>query len=194
MKRGKKGKKGVKDNLISSKSKPEEKEDLKNNLSDKDSKEDKKSVLLEQYEFMSDKIPVVIKILKTMEDFVPIYTLSISSISKTTEIILEKIRKELIKEVNLGMVNIANYSREGLAEKRFIETIDNLIKRYFPDVDIETSKFLTSYLIQKSLGMGNIEILDDDPNLEEIVINNAIEPVWVYHRNHGWLKSDIYIE
>jgi flagellar protein FlaI len=163
----------------------------------KEAKEDSPKAangLIDQYEFTSDKIPVVVKVYRLENEFVPIYTLSISSISPTTEIILEKIRKELIKEVNLGVVNLVEYNREGLAQKKFKETIDNLVKKHFPDADEKALEFLTSYLIQKSLGMGTVEILDDDPQLEEIVINNAQEPVWVYHRKHGWLKTNVLLK
>ena len=31
----------------------------------------------------------------------------------------------------------------------------------------------------------------DDANLEEIAINSAEEPVWVYHKKLGWLKTNI---
>lgn len=150
--------------------------------------------LVEEYEFVSDKIPVIIKICKMESEFVPIYNISISSLSQATEIILEKIRKELVKEVNLGMVDIADYNKPGLAEERFKDTVNNLIRKYFPDADAKTTEFLSAYLIQKSLGMGTIEILDDDPHLEEIVINTANEPVWVYHRKHGWLKTNVTLK
>ncbi|MBR9700034.1 type II/IV secretion system ATPase subunit, partial [Candidatus Woesearchaeota archaeon] len=150
--------------------------------------------VIEEYEFNSDNIPVVIRIFRSPHEFVPIYKISISSISANTEIILERIRKELIKEVNLGMVALTDQNREGLAERRFKETIVSLIKKYFPDVGEKTVEFLSSYLIQKSLGMGNVEILDDDPYLEEICINNANEPVWVYHKKHGWLKTNVVLK
>ena len=158
------------------------------------SKEPEKKTILESYEFVSDKVPIKINIYNDPSEFVPIYTISIPSISENTAIILEKIRRELIKEVNLGIVNITSYNKGDLAKNKFKETIENLIKKYFPDMDIKTTEFLTSYLIQKSLGMGNIEILDDDPNLEEIVINCAGEAVWVYHKKHSWLKTNVVVE
>jgi flagellar protein FlaI len=34
----------------------------------------------------------------------------------------------------------------------------------------------------------------DDTNLEEIAINNAEEPVWVYHLKYGWLKTTIRLQ
>lgn len=165
-----------------------------NKISDSPKTDENKKRIIEQYEFDSDGLPVVIKIFSDPDEFVPIYTISIPSISKNTEIILEKIRKELIKEVNLGVVNITSNKEENLAEERFKDTIKNLIKKYFPDMDVKTTEFLTSYLIQKSLGMGNVEILDDDANLEEIVINSAEEPIWVYHKKHGWVKTNVVLE
>ena len=148
---------------------------------------------IDSYDFLSNRMPISIEIVKKPEEFVPLYMVSISRISRHTEIILERIRRELIKEVNLGMVDITDTKRTGIVEERFTTTIVDLINKYFPDIDTETLEFLTSYLIQKALGMGKIEILMDDPHLEEVAINSAEEPVWVFHRQHGWLKTNIMV-
>lgn len=150
--------------------------------------------IIDQYEFNSKKIPIIITISKVFGEFVPTYQVSISKIGKTTEIILEKIRQELIKKVNFGIVEITDTKKTNLIEEKFKETIEILIEKYFPDVDDNTREFLVSYLIQKSLGMGNIEILMDDKNLEEIVINSANEPVWCFHKKYSWLKTNIVIK
>ena len=147
--------------------------------------------VLHTYDFVSDNIPITIKIYKKKGEFVPVYEVSISSISKNTEIILEKIRGELTAQVSLGMIDIITTKDTGIIEKRFAETITNLVKKHFPDADEKTTEFLRSYLIQRSLGLGSIEILMDDPNLEEIAINSSDEPAWVYHVKWGWLKTNI---
>lgn len=149
--------------------------------------------IIDSYEYLSNDMPISIKIFKKRGEFVPIYEVSISSITKNTEFILEKIRQELIREVNLGMVDIIDPKRSGKVEEKFKETIEVLIEKYFPDADKKTTGFLTTYLIQKSLGMGNVEILNNDGQLEEIAINSSDEPVWIYHRKHGWLKTNIII-
>ncbi|MBI2656761.1 CpaF family protein [Candidatus Woesearchaeota archaeon] len=143
------------------------------------------------YNFISDNIPITIRIYKKKGEFVPIYDVSIASISKNTEIILEKIREELTSQVSLGMVDILATKETGLIEQRFMEAITNLVNKHFPDADEKTSNFLKSYLVQRSLGLGSIEILMDDVNLEEVAINNAEDPVWVYHVKFGWLKTNI---
>ncbi len=146
------------------------------------------------YNFTSDGIPITIIIYNKKGEFVPIYDVSISSISKNTEIILEKIREELTAQVSLGMVDILTTKDTGIIEKSFIDTITTLINKHFPDADERTTNFLKSYLIQRSLGLGSIEILMDDVNLEEIAINDSEDPVWVYHVKFGWLKTNIMMQ
>ena len=150
--------------------------------------------VIETYSFKSGKIPITIKIRRVKEEFVPIYDVSIAAISRNTEFVLEKIREELIEQVNLGMVDIINIKEKNLIEDKFKEAIIILINKYFPEVDEQTSEFLITFLIQRSLGLGSLEILMSDPNLEEIAINSAKEPVWVYHRKQGWVKTNITIK
>lgn len=174
--------------------KPEAPEDPSSKPLPKKAPQEQEQKLIEAYDFVSNKIPVNVRIHMIAEEFVPVYEVSLSKISKTTEIILEKIRRELIKEVTLGMVDLTSTKETGVIENKFSDTIKELVEKYFPDMEVETKEFLSSYLIQKSLGLGSIEILMSDANLEEIAINQSEEPVWVYHRKHGWLKTNIYLK
>lgn len=157
-------------------------------------KPDVKTVQLESYEFLSNKIHITIRIFERADEFVPHYDIQIASISKTTEMILEQVREELINEVNLGITDILSSKQGEEIEEKFIDAIEILIHKHFPDVDEKTSEFLISYLIQRSLGMGNIEIMMDDDNLEEVAINSSDEPVWVYHKKRGWLKTNVTLK
>jgi archaeal flagellar protein FlaI len=154
---------------------------------------DQKEYVVETYQFMSKNIPITITVKNISAEFIPIYDVSISQISKTTELILEKIRQQLITEVSLGVVEITDLKRSQEIEEKFKHAIFVLINKYFPDIEQDTKSFLTTYLIQKSLGLGSLEIMMDDNLLEEIVINSASEPVWVYHKKHGWLKTNIVV-
>ncbi len=150
--------------------------------------------VLDEYSYTSNKMPISIKVYRTEGEFVPLYEINISSISKTTEIVLEKIRQELVKKVDLGIVDITDVKKTGVVEEKFKQTIAILIDKFFPGISQENMDYLSAYLIQKSLGMGNIEILLDDNKLEEIAVNSADEPVWVYHKTHGWLKTNVRLE
>jgi archaeal flagellar protein FlaI len=150
--------------------------------------------LLETYEFSSEGIPIQVAIQRKKGEFVPIYDLQISIISPTTEVILEGIRQELIRRVNLGIAEINDYKNVNVIEEKFDKMITVLIEKYFPDSDEITSAFLATYLKMKSLGLGNLELIMKDENLEEIVINESTEPVWVFHKKHGWLKTNIMLK
>ena len=151
-------------------------------------------VVKESYQFYSDNIPVEININSDPNEFVLIYEVKISQISANTELILDKIRFELIDKVDLGVADITNPKRYEIIKEKFKDVIISLIKRYFPDLDDKSTDFFTTYLMHKSFGLGKIELLLDDANLEEIVINNAEEPAWVYHHKHGWLKTNIFLK
>jgi flagellar protein FlaI len=44
------------------------------------------------------------------------------------------------------------------------------------------------------IGLGPLEIPLSDPDLEEVVMNTSREPAWVYHKQFGWLKTNITID
>jgi len=152
-----------------------------------------KEVIIESYSFFSNNIPVRISIKREKNSFVPIYYVELSTISNTTKIILEKIREELIQKIDLGVVDITDTKKENLMEEKFKEMIVLLVKKHFPEAEENIQNHLIAYLIQRSLGFGDLEILMADKLLEEIVVNCAEEPVWVYHKKHGWLKTNITI-
>tara|TARA_Y100000310_G_scaffold255534_1_gene263031 strand:- start:23656 stop:25227 length:1572 start_codon:yes stop_codon:yes gene_type:complete len=146
------------------------------------------------YDFKSGDIPISIRIYTKKGEFVPIYDVSISGISKNTEIVLDRVIRELTTQVSIGMADILNTKDTGIIEQKFGQAIEILLNKHFPDADEKTINFLKSFLTQKSLGLGSIEILMDDINLEEIAINNAEDPVWVYHKQYGWLKTTIKLQ
>lgn len=146
--------------------------------------------ILDEYKIEMEHEVINIEVYRDSEGYSH-YDISVKNISKTTNIILHKIREEFISQINIGSIEI---SEEGGAEEireRFKEEILILIKKYFPNVDRRTTELLISELIRQNIGLGDIEILLKDEYLEEIVINSAKEPVWVYHKKHGWLRTNI---
>ena len=151
-------------------------------------------VVKETYSFYSENIPITVTIESTKDEFVLVYNVSIAKISPNTEIILDKIKQEISSKVKLGLSDISDLKKSEFVRKRFEDAILYLLNKYLPTISDDIKKFLTTYLMHKALGLGKIELLLDDKNLEEVVINNAEEPVWVYHHKHGWLKTNIKLE
>ncbi|MBI2664232.1 CpaF family protein [Candidatus Woesearchaeota archaeon] len=147
--------------------------------------------VLETYKLKLGEVLIDVSIYTEEDEPVPIYNVSILNISKTTQRILEKLREEFISRVNLGALQ---ETESADIIERFKQEIRVLIKKYFPGLDDDTTELLVNHVIQQNVGLGPLEILLKDANLEEIVVNDSKEPVWVYHRAYGWLKTNVFIK
>src|SRR3989344_52112 len=146
--------------------------------------------LIDTYKLIVNDIVVDVSITIGPEEPVPIYDISITNISDMTKIILEKIRDEFVSEETKTLSEEASVSD---IQDQFKEKILKLLAKYFPNANKKTMDMLINYILQQNIGLGNLDILLKDTNLEEIVINSANEPVWVYHRRYGWLKTNVLI-
>ena len=147
--------------------------------------------LIDSYELSVNDIIIDISIYSDENEPVPIYNISITNISETTRIILEKIREEFVSQ---EMKTFEEGSLESSTiQNQFKKSILVLLRKYFPTANKKTMDMLINYILQQNIGLGNIEVLLKDENLEEVVINNANEPIWIYHRKYGWLKTNITV-
>ncbi|MFA6073722.1 MAG: ATPase, T2SS/T4P/T4SS family [Candidatus Woesearchaeota archaeon] len=149
--------------------------------------------LLDKYSINVNGISIQIEIITSDEKYVPIYLVSIMNITDTTKIILEKIREEFVSRLDLTELEHIKQDESEDLKRKFTLSIAKLIQKYFPESDEKTKNTLINYLLQENLGLGKIDILLKDANLEEIVVNNHSEPVWVYHKKFGWLETNIRI-
>ncbi len=126
-------------------------------------------------------------------DFVPTYRISILNISQHTNIILDKLKEEFVTKVAAGTIPVSEEDAQHSIQNRFKKEIIILIEKYFPKIDNKNKNLLISYVMRENVGLGNIEILLKDSRLEEIVVNSSKEPVWVYHKQFGWLRTNVNI-
>jgi archaeal flagellar protein FlaI len=155
--------------------------------------QEKPRQVVDAYKLKVDDVVVNVRIYTTEEEPVPIYSLSFFNISDATLRVLNKLRDEFLSNVTIGPTPADASTENENIRKKFEEEIRILITKYFPGIDTDTTNLLVSHVMQQDVGLGNIELLLKDPGLEEIVINRAAEPVWVYHRKHGWLKTNIMV-
>jgi flagellar protein FlaI len=156
----------------------------------------KKTVnLIDSYNILCRDIPLEIKIYKKRGEYVSIYDVSVPSIGQHTLAILENIRQQLVKSVNLGSIELTDMTKKQEdVQEAFRTAIEKLVRKYFPTAQEAHLKFFISYVLLRSIGLGEVEILMSDESLEEIAINGSYMPIWVYHRRHGWLKTNITLE
>ncbi len=75
-----------------------------------------------------------------------------------------------------------------------IENIKKVIKDYSLKVDKELFNKILYNLSKSSLGLGKIDPLIHDPNIEDISCDGNNLPIFVYHRKFGSLKSNIQFD
>jgi len=149
--------------------------------------------ILEKYIITLDKVRGEVEIKREPAELVPIYYLKLPKIEAGTLAILSKIKELLISKMPLKTTELLDVSIVENLKKKFFSTGLEIIKKELPTLPTATQELLIGILIQEMLGLGKIEMLLADGQLEEIVINSSTEPVWVYHKKYGWLKTNVVV-
>ncbi len=149
---------------------------------------------MDTYMISSDNVPAEVYIYSPPDQYVPIYRLIYPTIPPATHSILNSIREELITLVNISTKEFVDPTAIVAVKEKFSIKAHELIKKYLPGIDEMDENILVGYLIHEMLGLGILELLIADNHLEEIVVNNSKEPIWVYHKRHGWLKTTVILE
>lgn len=150
--------------------------------------------ILEAYSFDAQGIPVEVKIVETRESYTPQYLIQIPLIAEGTKLILNALKAELITKVKVDVAMLTDQRQMKDVQSRFEHKANELLDRQFPGLTPEKRKVLASYLMQHTLGLGELEILMADDSLEDIVINSPAEPIQVYHKRHGWCSTNLWIK
>ncbi len=148
---------------------------------------------LAKYMITVDNVSASVLITRRPEEYMPLYEISFPKISEATEAMLDSIRERLIESVKIKISEILDPKALEDMKKRFLEQARIFISKQLPKLSDEDRDTLSGYLVHEMLGLGKLEILLSDDNLEEIAVNNSSEPVFVYHKKFGWLKTNTMI-
>ncbi len=148
---------------------------------------------LERYEVLVDNVPAKVIISKNKKEFVPFYKLVFPAVEPATQAVLDSVREKMVSELEIRPMEIANTEEMKKLKRAFTEKSAKLITEELPYLSKRNRDILVGLLLHSSLGLGPIEIMLNDKNLEEIVINGSKESIWVYHRKLGWLKTNVLV-
>src|SRR3989338_3123429 len=150
------------------------------------------SDIIKTYTVSSEGLTVKVDVAK--ESIVNSYNISIPQINTATLALMESIKEELIKGTRIKTEEIFDPSSVKKIKTDFRERTQKLLERRLPGLSAEIKDMLIAFLLHETLGLGRLELLFADDDLEEIVINTSKEPIWVYHKEFGWLKTNVIIE
>ena len=150
--------------------------------------------LIESYRLHLEGMVLDVQIVKVPEQYVPKYSIKIPGLAEGTKIILDtKIKGELVGEVNVDIADLIDARKSVMVKKSFVDKASKILLRHFPSLKQESLNVLSAYLMQYTLGLGDLEPFLHDEKLEEIVVNGSNSSVWVYHKDHGWCTTNVRI-
>ena len=164
-----------------------------NKHKNKEEKEGNKEVV-ETYTLEADGVNARVDIVKDYKEYVPLYIINKKELSIGMRAILETIKEEMISEIDLSVKEFVDPSAYVRVKEKFKRKALLFMEKYLPYTDENEKEYLAGILIHEMLGLEDIELLLNDPHLEEIVINGHKDPVWVYHKSYGWVKTNIWLE
>lgn len=148
----------------------------------------------EEYQVEADGVPARIQIVDTEAEYVLNYEVERPEIHTATEVVLQKLKEKVVRQVKLSTEEFVDSKALQKVKEKFKNEAMELLEEELPETNEDTKQILIGNLLHEMLGLGNIEILLNDEHLEEIVVNGSDEPAWVYHKEMGWLKTDIEFE
>lgn len=147
---------------------------------------------VDTYEFTTHKIPVDVEVLRIPEDEMNGYHLMPPDIGIGTMQALNKVITAMAVDASIDVEDITDPQSIINLKEKFQENAFQQVKKLLQLPDKQAG-ILSGIILHKIYGLDTLELLLGDDNLEEICVNSGNQPIIVYHRKHGWLKSNMYI-
>ncbi len=148
-----------------------------------------KTRILDTYTFKADNVPATVEIMDSGQE--RLYQIALIELSVPTRIFLDQVKELLVKNVPAEQAEVSDIERMIAVRDKFYEAIRSTLAHY--ELGAETTEMLAGLLLHAMFGLGELDLLNRDDWLEEIAVNNAKQPIGVYHRKFGWLKTNIFM-
>ncbi|MFH1056278.1 MAG: type II/IV secretion system ATPase subunit [Candidatus Micrarchaeota archaeon] len=148
---------------------------------------------LASYKVESEGVPGDVAIIQSEEDYINHYELRHTRIKQATKIILDYLKRKIVEAVNISITEVLDPREADAVKQRLFKATRALVKQELAGLSPDEEDILVGRLIQDMIGLGELELLLADANLEEIVVNSSREPAYVYHKQFGWLKTNVTI-
>jgi type IV secretory pathway ATPase VirB11/archaellum biosynthesis ATPase len=142
---------------------------------------------VEEIDFYPIREPFAyVEIIREKESLDKRYVLLEMQLSKDEEYLLK-----FIKETLDGFI-FQTSDMESKGEGKYLsEKVDLIIEDYMLNIDSLTKKKILYYLEKESIGLGKLDVIMKDPNIEDISCDGSGVFLFLYHRRYGSLKSNI---
>ncbi len=142
------------------------------------------------YKLNANGIEATIRIID-IGKYVPEYNVSVPGLGEATRILLTSLRTELLTLVPIDTSRISDSEYAKELNRKYTSAASVVIDKYLPGTPKSTKEVLIAYVINIMLGLGDLEVLLADEDLEEVAVNSSRDGVWVFHKKFGWCKSNV---
>jgi len=167
-------------------------EDAKKIVKTKEEPTKKDETEVESYSVQIGDIALPVKIVD-VGDYVLHYQASLPVIDFVTIALMDETKRSLVGEVQIETRNVLDPNRFKGLKVEFLDRAKQKLRNVLKQASEDDISMLSGIIVNDMIGLGNLEYLLADGNLEEVVINNSKDFVWVYHKEHAWLKTNLVI-
>lgn len=156
-------------------------------------KNPKNSGIIESYSVESEGMKADVQIVED-ESRAMSYFLSSPEFTAPTKALMDELKRELVSEMSFSVQEVLDITVINTLKDKLRSKTTDLLKKHIPNMDERSKVYIIGALIHEMLGIGEIEFMLSDPQLEEIRINSAAENIKVYHKRYGWLNTNKRID
>jgi len=149
--------------------------------------------ILREYKFLVDFVPAIVRIYQVREEHRPVYHLITPHIGPYTEVFFDELKEDIAEQIPIEVSEITDSKKGAELKKKFFAVARNQLKKYLSDSPPRVVDVLAGLLMHTMYGLGKIEILMADNQLEEIAINSSRSPITIYHKEFGWMQSTVFM-
>lgn len=147
--------------------------------------------LLDKYRVVSDNIPANVAIYRIPEDIVPFYEVTLPQVGEATQAMLDDFMEELAIKVPVDTEGVNDPVRAAEVRKIFYRDAREYLREKLRHTKPDELDALAGILVHKMFGLDFLEIMMADNFLEELAVNGVQQAVAIYHKKHGWCKTDV---
>jgi len=149
--------------------------------------------LIESYSIFDGPLEAHVSVRKN-PGHIKSYELTIPRLEVGTSVFIDDIKAQLLKKVTISSQEVLNIRMADGLKLKFFETGKSMVRESMPELPEPVLDSIAQRMVQDMLGLGNIDYLLHDDQIEEICVNGGNQMVWIFHKKHGWLRTNILME
>jgi len=143
---------------------------------------------LEEIDFYPLNEPYAyVRILKDAGSLDKYYRVEEPTLKKDESKILNFIQETLIRTIDVRLDQLES----DVVDDFLVKNVDQIIKDYKIKIDSTLKGKILYYIARKFIGYGRLDPLMRDSDIEDISCDGSSVPIFLFHRTHGSLKSNV---